>query len=86
MPDQKPRRIIMHIWLILNRKKPFPKLSLKNAIAPMLISIYLVLVFLPLPDSPFIHLTIIIGGLGVIIFLTRQRLEMKKRHVKKAFE
>jgi len=79
LPDQKPRRLLGRFWLVLNGRVPFPKPSLGKAISVSLILAWLLVVFLPLPESPFIHITVIGGGLAVLAYLMTQRRRGKRR-------
>jgi hypothetical protein len=79
LPDQKPRKITVRLWLILKGEASIPKLKVRSVIVSLLILLWLVLVFLPLPNVPLVNLTLIAGGLLVVAYLAKQRYQTKKK-------
>jgi len=78
LPDQRPRKIIARLWLILNGKASIPKLNVRSLVVSLLILLWLVLVFLPLPDVPAFNLILITSGLLIVAYLAKQRYQIKK--------
>jgi len=79
LPDQKPRKLVNQLWLVLKRKNPIPTFGSKKMIASLLIFAWLLLVFLPIPESPLTHFITIGGGLAIIAFFMRQNSKKKKK-------
>lgn len=79
LPDQKPRKILHQIWLILKRTDPPPKLDLRKALEILPVFVWLLLVFLPLPDSFPLHLAMVMSGFAVLVFYTKNRIKAKKK-------
>jgi hypothetical protein len=73
LPDQKPRKITTQLWLVIKGKAPIPKLNVRKTVVTLLILVWLVLIFLPLPSGFFVNLILIVGGLLVVVYLMKQR-------------
>jgi hypothetical protein len=77
LPDQKPRKIAANLWLIINRKAPIPKVNTWKAIVTLLILVWLVLTFLPLPSVLFVNMLLIAGWLLITVYLIKQRYRVR---------
>jgi len=79
LPDQKPRKLLIRFWLVISGKMPIPRLNLEKVVSAFLIFCWLVVVFLPLPESFLTHLVVIWGGLAVLAYLMLKRWKEKRR-------
>jgi hypothetical protein len=80
LPDQKPRKITYHFWLVIKREASFPRFNLRKVTIAILILVWLTIVFLPLPTTLLMNLVLIAGGLLVIAYLMKDRYRIRKRN------
>jgi hypothetical protein len=78
LPETPARKDVHYLWLIFKRKAPVPKLNVRSAIVTLLIFVWLLLIFLPLPNAPSVNLTLIAGGILVVAYFARQRYRRKE--------
>jgi hypothetical protein len=79
LPDQKPRKMAAQMWLIVKGRASIPTFDKRKAVATLLILVWLVLVFLPLPSILLVNLVLIAGGLLVVAYLGKERHRARKK-------
>jgi hypothetical protein len=79
LPDQKPRKLMIRLWLVMKGEARLPKLDVRSAITTLLIFLWLLLIFLPLPNVALVNLVLIAGGVLVVTYLARQRYQMRRK-------
>jgi len=81
LPDQRPRRIVSHLLHVYEGKAIVSKLGIRSVMVVLFVFVWLLLVFLPLPNVLAVNLALIVGGVLIVIYLVRdrRRTAVKKR-------
>lgn len=79
LPETPARKGLHRLGLILKGKASVPRPKARSIIVGILIFLWLLLVFLPLPNILPINLTLITGGILVAAYLARRKYHTRRK-------
>jgi len=82
LPETPPRKLLLQFWRILKGQASIPHPSLMKIVPALLIAIWLLVVFLPIPENASTHLVVIGGGLAILAYLVLQRTKERRKRRK----